>query len=211
LIAFVYDTVERARRRSLREMWLAARESKTDGELRTRILDYLSEGDVAPVLMRLAEEEQLRLPAWADALEGITSDHDAREWRGSAARLLGSYPDHPGLLLARAMSELVDSAGAAAEGSSALKSFLNSSLSRYGVPESELTESLKWATAFCLRRSRPDAAAVVAAVAEPHFDVWSELDLTLCSQAPALAVVHLERRLRLAVETLEQHAREEIS
>ena len=40
LIDFVYDTIERSRRRSLREMWLAVRESNQDPnvEFRGRIL-----------------------------------------------------------------------------------------------------------------------------------------------------------------------------
>jgi hypothetical protein len=85
LISFVYDTVEWARRRSLREVWLAARESPDDAALRRRVLDYLSEGDVAPLLERLAEERVFRFEDWASAMADLVRPDEAQEWRGSAA------------------------------------------------------------------------------------------------------------------------------
>ena len=44
LIVMIYDVIEKARRRSLREMWLAARDCKDEHQMRKRILDYLTEG-----------------------------------------------------------------------------------------------------------------------------------------------------------------------
>ena len=47
VIGFVYDTIERSRRRSLQEMWLLATEANGDSEVRRRVLDYLTEGDIS--------------------------------------------------------------------------------------------------------------------------------------------------------------------
>ena len=111
LIEFVYDTIERSRRRSLREMWLAARESGSDPnqEFRQRILDYLTQGDVTPVLESLVDRSRFSYDDWIAELRQVTTSDEARELRGSSARLLPSYPDHPGLLLARGLSEAVGS------------------------------------------------------------------------------------------------------
>ena len=111
LIDFVYETIERSRRRSLKEMWLAARESNSDADLRQRVLEYLSEGDIAPVLESLAESRPFSFGPWLALWAGIEGASDAREWRGSTARLLVSYPDHPGLLASRGLVEAFDPGG----------------------------------------------------------------------------------------------------
>jgi len=146
LIEFVYDTIERARRRSLREMWLAARETRNDANeaFRARILDYLSQGDIAPVLERLVDAEQFAFSAWLEPLEAVGPGPDAAELRGNAARLLSSYPDHPGLLLARAVSELIDEDGDLREFSLNLLSALRSALTRYSVADEEVRALVSW-------------------------------------------------------------------
>src|SRR5690606_7253870 len=108
LITFVYDTIERSRRRSLREMYLVAATSTSDEQVRRRVLDYLSEGDIAPVLEWLVDARSFSFDPWLEEIAKIASVTDAREWRGTTARLLGSYPDHPGLLAGRALAEAFD-------------------------------------------------------------------------------------------------------
>ena len=62
LIDFVYDTIERSRRRSLQEMWLLAGDAVDDGEVvRKRVLDYLTEGDIAPLVSGTCRAQPLRL------------------------------------------------------------------------------------------------------------------------------------------------------
>ena len=132
MVNLVYDTIEAARRRSLRELWLAggADEAESDGEiLRERILGYLTEGDIARWVEELAERAPFAFDDWKrawtamgapndergepsfsdsspDDVTGIlVSESDTREWLFAAARLLGSYPDHPGLLASRGLAE----------------------------------------------------------------------------------------------------------
>ena len=66
LIEFTYEFIEGSRRRSLREMWLAARESVPDPNrlLRARILDYLMEGDVSRALEAKVESEGFAFSDW---------------------------------------------------------------------------------------------------------------------------------------------------
>jgi ATP-dependent DNA helicase RecQ len=211
LIDFVYDTVVRSRRRSLREMWLAARAG--DGEeLRRRILDYLSEGDVAPVLEELLEAATWTFADWTDRLDSIILPEDASEWRGSTARLLASEPDHPGLLLARAYSELRTPAGSLDEFESTLSAALASAHDRYELAADDIADMVDW-LADRVTRNRPEGLAVVWAVAE-----WHSIDRIRPHAArasteaaepdPGLAVVHLDvalHDLHAAVSDLADH------
>jgi ATP-dependent DNA helicase RecQ len=143
LLEFVYDTVERSRRRSLLEMWLAAREAEGDADtaFRERILAYLSQGAIAPLLEQLVEQEQFHFFDWLGLLQEIKVADDARELRGDAARLLGSFPDHPGLLLARGYSELVDPDGDLHELAANLDESIGLARERYGVVQLELDDT----------------------------------------------------------------------
>lgn len=167
LIEFVYDTIERSRRRSLREMWLAARESERDpnSAFRQRILDYLSEGDISPVLERLVDSAQFRYADWMHELSQVVDVNDARELRGNAARLLSSYPDHPGMLLARGFSELADTRGNLREFTSALDSSLSSARSRYGASGTDLDQLVAWLVQQSEVHRRPSFRTAALSVA----------------------------------------------
>ena len=173
LIEFIYDTVERSRRRSLREMWLAARETRADPDIgfRQRILDYLSQGDVAPVLERLAEKDAVDLSDWFGPLENVGVGPDAGELRGNAARLLVSFPDHPGMLLARAWAELLDLPDDAKsqryqqgliEFESNIRTALQAGSERYGLDEDDYAELSRWLLAHAEGKLGAEAATVRA-------------------------------------------------
>ncbi len=135
LIEFVYRTIEQARRRSLREMWLMAHRAATSRdpnmELRRRILEYMTEGDAFPVLLCLAENADFRFSEWVSEWGVIESEADAREWRAAAGRLLESYPTHPGLLASRAISESLIPEGDTHEFESNLISSLRAARTEY--------------------------------------------------------------------------------
>ena len=95
-------------------MYLAATESRDDGEFRQRILDYLSEGDLAKQLERLVSSDY-NLSDWFDIVDDCVDLGELRELRGATARLLAAYPGHPGLLLARGVTELLDPIGSLEE------------------------------------------------------------------------------------------------
>jgi ATP-dependent DNA helicase RecQ len=164
LVHFIYDTVERSRRRALREMWLAAREStaQPNAEFRQRILDYLSQGDIAPSLERLIDDPRFSYGAWMDLIDEIDVS-DLGEVRGSAARLLQSAPDHPGLLLCRGVVEAVATDGDLNEFGSAFRESLRFAQSRYGTAESELGSVSEWLVRLFARR-RPAALVVALSV-----------------------------------------------
>lgn len=172
LIDFIYATIERSRRRSLREMWIAARESNGDAEIRARILDYLAEGDVAPILERLADARRFDTTAWIDAFERMETVADAREWRGTCARLLVSYPDQPGLLIGRAIAELKDPDGDT-EDFAANTASAFAAADDYNIGEADQRRLVAWITAFAAKSgARPYAAALA------HFDqehCWPEV------------------------------------
>ena len=147
LIKFVYRTVEQTRRRSLREMWLAAhgaaRSNNPNRELRRRILEYMTEGDATPVMLRLSEMPHFRFSDWISAWVGMESESDAREWRAAAARLLGSYPSHPGLLVSRALPEVLLADGDPSEFESNLREGFQSARTEYQADEADTLNAVR--------------------------------------------------------------------
>lgn len=105
LIEFTYDVVERSRRRMIQESVLLARQAQDDEKIRVRLLDYLQEGLGAERIERLLGSEDIDLEAWRELVDNIQTPMDAGELRGLCIRALESYPDHPGLLLIRAVAE----------------------------------------------------------------------------------------------------------
>ena len=139
LIVFIYDVIVESRRRSLREMYVAARDaSPEEGGLRQRVLDYLTRGDISPALEVLVESTEFDYAAWEQELAKLEEVEDARELRGSAARLLVSYPTNPGLLFARAYAEIIHPEGDLQDFAANLEASLTSARTTYGVSESEL-------------------------------------------------------------------------
>ena len=217
LIEFVYDVIERSRRRSLREMWLAAKRAVGDGEvLRARILDYLHEGDITPQLERLVEQPVFDWNAWRSGLEGVVvPGPDAKELRGAAGRLLASYPDHPGLLVGRALAEAVDPDGNLEELASSLRTAVRSASTRYAVGEGVLQQIASW---FLARvRARSEALTAVLAVFDAELvaeeAIRAEVERCLADRipSPGLALVCLRHVLRRASSTIavtEDHFKE---
>jgi ATP-dependent DNA helicase RecQ len=121
LTEFVYDTIEKGRRRGLREMVNAAKAAlnsrNPDGTLRSRIVRYF-ESTYSEELTTVVESTKLGfekipeiidgvvLEAGGEMVGGIRSANEAAGLRGGVARYLESTPDHPGLLALRALAEL---------------------------------------------------------------------------------------------------------
>lgn len=196
LITFVYDTIERSRRRSMREMYLVAATATSDGEIRRRVLDYLSEGDIAPVLERLVDARRFSFDPWLEEIGKIASTSDAREWRGTTGRLLGSYPDHPGLLAGRALAEAFDPDGDIREMEATLQSAVDAALDRYSLPEAEVARFLEWvAVRFAERRPGVVVAtigvATSRAIDSPRLRRWADE----MADDPGLALLRLAEHL----------------
>ena len=117
LIEFTYDVIERSRRRAIQEAVNLARIETTDRGIRRRIIEYLHEGIHSERLdeLLLAPEDNLVSDSedsgegWWGLIEKMQTAVDAGEMRGLVIRALESYPDDPGLLFARAASEVMSS------------------------------------------------------------------------------------------------------
>ncbi len=164
LIDVIYDTVVQARLRSLREMWLVAGEAESDGEvLRDRVLAFLNEGDISRRIEELADQPAFSFSDWLtnwvahggdstarslsdespEEVAGIfVSESDTQEWRSAAARLLGSYPEHPGLLASRGLAEAMLRDGDLRQFEQNMSDALTSALELYGTDRSEVERLL---------------------------------------------------------------------
>ena len=105
LIEFTYDVIERSRRRMIQEAVLLARQAHDDNEIRMRLLDYLQEGFGAERIEQLLENAKIDFAEWRELAWKVEEPIQAGELRGWCIRALETYPDHPGLLLTRAIAE----------------------------------------------------------------------------------------------------------
>ena len=105
LIRFIYEHIELARRRSLNEMLAAAANASTGEDLRQRVLQYLEYSEFDERLNDFLSSEVGGLDELTHVIDELVSPADAVSLRGSVASLLASYPDIPGLLLIRALTE----------------------------------------------------------------------------------------------------------
>lgn len=105
LIEFTYDVIERSRRMMIQESVRLARQAENDEDIRRRLLDYLQEGLGATQIEELIDDADIDLNEWWKLTSKLQTPMDAGELRGLCIRALESYPDHPGLLMTRAVSE----------------------------------------------------------------------------------------------------------
>ena len=106
LLHFIYEVIERGRRHALYEMLLACTESPNDSDIRQRILRYLEATEYSEELELIIEDETAGLNRCRDLFDSVRSPNEAAELRGQVSRYLESYPDHPALLMLRALSEV---------------------------------------------------------------------------------------------------------
>ena len=144
LLTFIYETVVNARTRALDEMVKLTEEASGDQAIRQRILDYLALGQVAQDLEQLVDAPTFSFGDWLPFLHEIDTVDDAREWRGATARLLESTPDHPGLLVGRALAEAVVSDGNPGSFTENLAEGLANATGSYLVDRDSAAEFLEW-------------------------------------------------------------------
>jgi ATP-dependent DNA helicase RecQ len=144
LIDFIYDVIERSRRRAIQEAVLLARNCYRDEDIRQRLLDYLQEGIGAEQLQVLIDLPDVQFTPWLEILEKIQTPMEAGEIRGLAIRALESYPDHPGLLLLRAVSEMLCPFGDDGVAHQAFEVIFGQALERYAIEQAELFKLCDW-------------------------------------------------------------------
>ena len=168
LLRLVYETVAQARLRSLREMWLSASDAAANGgdTIRRRVLDYLSEGDASVMLQQLAQRPEFSFGDWIPQWEQITTQQATTEWRSSAGRLLVSYPDHPGLLATRGLTEALLAGGDAAECEPTLRRSLHQASTAYSTDNADVAGFVQWILNRLLRTSSSESSPLAALAAD---------------------------------------------
>jgi len=104
VLRFIYEVIEQGRRRALEEMRLVAN-LQDDQSIRERILRYLESTEFSEALDGMVGDRNAGLMKMKQVYEALRSPNEAGELRGQVSRYLESYPDHPALLILRALSE----------------------------------------------------------------------------------------------------------
>jgi ATP-dependent DNA helicase RecQ len=106
MLEFVYNEIEKKRRRAIFQMAEVAENSSQNLEpFRAQLLSYLEKSEFTEQLGDITKEiKPLQWLTMASKLEDIDS---ARHLLGGCRRALESYPDHPGLLMLLAFARLM--------------------------------------------------------------------------------------------------------
>ncbi len=105
LVSFCYDTIERARRRSIFEALEAAKNGNDPTIFRRRLLNYLQEGMDPDSFQKIVEADEIDFTECLEITKKVNNAMEAGELRGITIRFLESYPEQPALLMLRALSE----------------------------------------------------------------------------------------------------------
>ena len=104
LIEFIYNNVEAASRRRIREAMLLARGTSSGQDFKTRMLDYFRDGVAWYRIDALLDHAKVNIGAWFELIAEFTPAN-AGELRGQCIRGLDSNSTHPGLRLVRGVTE----------------------------------------------------------------------------------------------------------
>ncbi|MFC1952625.1 RecQ family ATP-dependent DNA helicase [Chloroflexota bacterium] len=151
LLNFVYDVIERGRRRALNEMLATCTQSTTDEDVRDRILKYFA-GEYSETLENILLGEDAGIIECRDVFSSIRSPNDAAELRGQVSRYLESYPDHPALLMLRCLCELFSRDSDSEVAKQNFTASVSAARTSYGINDSSITEFAIWAISNILNR-----------------------------------------------------------
>ena len=168
LLRFIYDAIERGRRRALSEMVQACTASRTDKGIRERILRYLEATEYSEDLEEVISSKNAGMEKCKGLVNSVRSPNEAAELRGQVSRYLESYPDHPGLLMLRALSEVLSRDKDIEIVRENIAASLSSALSTYGLNESSVLEFAAWAASIVNRQNREWARALVLHLLQSH-------------------------------------------
>ncbi|WP_284152174.1 RecQ family ATP-dependent DNA helicase [Desulfofustis limnaeus] len=169
LIGFCYDTIERARRRSIFEAMEAAKQGRDPANFRRRLLDYLQEGMDPESLQRLVETEEINFSVCEEMLRKTNNVIEAGELRGITIRFLESYPDHPVLLVLRALSESLSEDCDDTVVLDSLRQLLGPAVDKYSVTQSTLDEAVGLIARVAENRSPRLFPALLLAIEEGEY------------------------------------------
>jgi len=145
LLHFIYDVIERGRRRALHEMLLTCTDSPTDKAIRQRILRYMEATEYLEALEQVINDEKAGIMKCRDVFGVVRSPNEAAELRGQVSRYLESYPDHPGLLMLRSLSEIFSRDRNADVTRQNFTASISSALTNYGLSNDIVFDFAAWA------------------------------------------------------------------
>jgi len=154
LLHFIYDVIERGRRRAFYEMLLACVDSPTDKAIRQRILRYLEATEYSEVLEDIINDEKVGIKKCRDVFGIVRSPNEAAELRGQVSRYLESYPDHPILLMLRALSEIFSRDKNSEVAKQNFMASISSALTNYGLSDEIVFDFAAWAVSNIARRDK---------------------------------------------------------
>ena len=114
------------------------RHATDDAEIRRRVLDYLQEGLGSEYIRELLAAETVKFSPWWHLVRKVKNEMEAGELRGLCIRALESQPDHPGLLLARAVAETMCSDHDDGTTRQSIAAAVRAAKHKYAIPEQEI-------------------------------------------------------------------------
>ncbi|MCD6086709.1 MAG: ATP-dependent DNA helicase RecQ [Candidatus Hydrothermae bacterium] len=165
LLNFIYDVIERSRRRALQEMLLLCEGRPTDRDIRDRILRYLEATEFTEDLEDIITSPDVGFQKCRDLFGKIRSLNDAAELRGQVIRYLESYPDHPALLMLRAISEIYCREGDRETAREDFLASLKNAVERYARSDEEVVDFGVWALRAIAERDEEFALRLMMDVA----------------------------------------------
>jgi len=162
----------------------AAEQSQTGEDLRARILDHLENSEFDARLEEVVASDAGGLDSLDSLLDDLISPKEAMSLRGSVARMLGSYPDNPGLLMLRAISEILSSDSNLETASQNIQAGIQFALGEYRGPEvmAQVIPAISKVLAAALKKK--DAAEFLAIAALEMDTMTRELNRQLLRQCP---------------------------
>jgi ATP-dependent DNA helicase RecQ len=153
LLHFVYEIIEKGRRRALHEMFLTATVSSTDNDIRKRILRYLEASKYSEFLEQLVTDINIGIEKCKNLFASVCSTNESAELRGQVIRFLESYPTHPGLLMLRSLSEVFSKDGKIITIKQNFNAAISSAINEYGVSEIVIFEFASWVISNISKRN----------------------------------------------------------
>jgi ATP-dependent DNA helicase RecQ len=142
VIGAIYNLIEPSRMRALAEIYSLTTGQPSAEQIRTRIVAYLEEGALAEILRRFATADSVEVTDFLKELE-LTPPTNPYEWISASARQLEGYPDHPLLLVVRAIGESLIESGSEQEFAQNIDVAF-SSFPLYQVPDTGAVELFRW-------------------------------------------------------------------
>lgn len=137
-IRFIYDVIERVRRRMIQESILLVRRAHSGEDIRRRLLEYLQGGLDTEHITQLLEQPEIDLASWYELVETCQTHEDAGELRGLCIWALETDASHPGLLFCRAAAEAMCSDHDLDVSRQEFRRAIRGSIGKYGLPEEDV-------------------------------------------------------------------------